>query len=203
MTPSPFAQILTSKTLPGQLSQGDVLKDLPSAIAGIFVPKPVGLVVASNTCDLVQRGRMSFLFVSPIYRLDLWIGSVLRQRLEKIRNDGGVTPDYDQAVEHVTGKLQSLANYQDKWLYFIPPHKVLDNSATFVSMDQTSPTSVELYDQLLAARVATIKTPWKEKFGFKVGYLFNRVATPTPDYHEVREWLHTSYGVVIREILEA
>ncbi len=202
MDPSPFTQILTKGVLKEELSQGDIITDPSSDITGIFEPPPLGFAVASNTCDLVQRGKMSYVFLSPIFGLDRWLKDILRQQIARIKGSGGANPNYDWAINFVIPKLHGLANYEDKWFYFIPPHEVLEGSASFVGMDQTSPFPIAYYNELLAARVATIKSPWKEKFGFKVGYLFNRVATPTPDPQEVLEWLDASYGNVIREILE-
>ena len=53
-------------------------------------------------------------------------------------------------------------------------------------------------DGLLQHRNLTITSPWKEKLGYKVGYLFNRVATYTPEREEIKDWV----GVNFKEMID-
>lgn len=48
-----------------------------------------------------------------------------------------------------------------------------------------------LYDLLLKYRLCSLKPPWREQLGHKVGNLFNRVSTFTPKQDEIKIWTKT------------
>lgn len=44
------------------------------------------------------------------------------------------------------------------------------------------------YELLLKYRLCSLKDPWREKLGYKVGDLFNRVSTYTPEKSDIDAW---------------
>lgn len=46
-----------------------------------------------------------------------------------------------------------------------------------------------LYTFLLKHRLCSLKPPWREQLGHKVGNLFNRVSTYSPEHPKIRDWV--------------
>ncbi len=125
--------------------------------------------------------------------------------LEKLRiaKGGGGVPGYDTLVNLISNKLHTLANYEDKRLFFLPRHRIFGESAAFTSLEQTGPLPISRYGNFLSSRVASMRSPWREKLGYKIGHLFGRVATPTPDPGHVQDWVKDVYGLAIKKIMKS
>ncbi len=200
--PSPFEQILTEDPLPNYLGQGDIAVDFESNKLPVPEPPTSNWILLSNTCDLVQKEQMSYMSVAPVYELQVWVEDLVLERLRRAKDGGGV-PGYDTLVKLISKKLHRLANYEDKRLFFLPPHRIFGESAAFTSLEQTGPLPISRYGNFLSSRVASMRSPWREKLGYKIGHLFGRVATPTPDRSHVQDWIKDVYGSAIKQLRES
>ncbi len=200
--PSPFEQILTEDPLPDYLGQGDIAVDFGSRKLPVPKPPTSSWILLSNTCDLVQREKMSYMSVAPVYELHVWVEDLVLEKLRRAKDGDGV-PGYDSLVKRISKKLHTLANYEDKRLFFLPPHRIFGESAAFTSLEQTGPLPISRYENFRSSRVASMLSPWREKLGYKIGYLFGRVATPTPDRSHVQDWVKDVYGAAIKKIMKS
>src|SRR5207245_4733184 len=129
------------------LNQGDIAVTLSADYLEMFDPTPIGLVVVSNSCDLLWRTRMAYVSVAPLFKIDLWFEEVVAER--KRKTDSGQLLHYEDVIQTVAEKFYALANYEDKRLFFFPPHVVLGGSAAFTSMEQITFLPISVYDEIL------------------------------------------------------
>jgi hypothetical protein len=195
---SPFADIYLDGNLPAYLSQGDIIANLPPEYTNEFEPAPLAIIVVSNTCDLVNLAATAFISVAPVFELGVWIEEALRQRMAKLKPEDA-RPTYGSILGDLANKVFDLANYQNKRHFFLPPHKGWGNSAAFASLDQLTFLPSSDFRILVDHRTVSINSAWKEQLGYRLGYLFNRVATPTPDKGQVQQWTETNYRSLIEQ----
>ncbi len=60
-----------------------------------------------------------------------------------------------------------------------------------------------MFGNFFSSRVASMLSPWREKLGYKIGNLFGRVATPTPDRGHVQDWVKDVYGLAIKQFVKS
>ncbi|MCK5290432.1 MAG: hypothetical protein KAR39_00240 [Thermoplasmata archaeon] len=162
-----------------------------------YRPRTDSLIILSETCDLEHPGNIGYISFSPIFPLEVYIKSAVKLLAKK----WGEETTFEKVVDAVSQKVYNVVNFQDKRLYFLPPADFLGDSASFSSIEQISHINFSYEEDLLARRKASMKSPWREKLAYKAGYLFNRVATPTPDHKAVFTWVENVYKETIKDSL--
>ena len=94
-----------------------------------------------------------------------------------------------------------IANYNHHGWFFLSPHNIFNNLAAISNLEQISHIPLSEEKSLLDHRQLTIIPPWKEKLGYKTGYLFNRIATFTPEHKEINEWIDINFKELINNYL--
>ncbi len=196
--PNPFPNIYLKERLPEHLCQGDIILGYESRKLPKYKPDVLGIIVLSETCDLANPGNVRYVSLSPIYPFEVFVKNAVRLYVKKRGPDIELT----KILESVSGKAYKMANYEDKRLFFLPPDEIFKESAGFSSIDQISHVSFSCVDDLFRLRKASLLSPWREKLGYKTGYLFNRVATDTPEKERVTEWIQTNFGGLIEGFSE-
>ena len=197
---APFIEILSDVDSSLRLAQGDIIRGYSSSLLPVYRPSVTGLTVVSNSCDLEQPDRLAHVAVAPIFDLSPWIEQAVNERSRKLQA-AGKKPSYEDALEFLTGRLESLASYKDKNLFFFPPHPALDGVAAVARIVQITTLLIAELDGLSARRVASMKPPWRENLGYKVGFLFNRVATWSPRRQDLESWLDVEHKGTITNAL--
>lgn len=190
-----FPSIYVKDNLKEHLFQGDLIIDYESRMIPTYEPPALGLIVLSESCDLEHGGRITYISFSPVYQLEVFVRNAAEGFIERRGRDAG----FDSLLDSIRNRMFDLVNYVSKNNFFLPPDEVLGGSAAFSSIEQISHIPMSYADRFLKRRKSSLKSPWREKLGFKTGYLFNRVATHTPDKEDLKEWVETTYGDIIRE----
>lgn len=194
---NPFPGVYQKDQFEDHLCQGDIIVGFKSELLPTYKPPPLGTLILSQTCDLENEGNIHFISLSPIYVLDVYINRLVEQTIRK----RGPDIAYERAIDIISEKVSQLANYQDKRLFFLPPDSIFNGSAAFSGIDEISAIPVTHWKELLKLRRASILSPWREKLGFKMGYLYNRVATHTPRFKDIRTWVEANYKDFVKESL--
>ena len=197
-----FPPRIATERLPDHLAQGDVLTAFEADIIPKFRPRPIAYVITSNSCDLMNTEGTTFVSAIPAYPLQVWATVVIEQKRRRATKAGRAISRKD-LEDALFGRLDSLVNYEDKRCFFIPPHASIEPGGAFGSLEQIFAVSMAHYPLLMANRIATLESPWKELLGFKMGHLFNRVAVPSIEKQASREWLEKAHSDAVTNWLKA
>lgn len=116
----------------------------------------------------------------------------LHRRKEEAEDSGREFNKELELKNEIAKVIFEEANYNHKFTFFIPAIEEFNNLPTIAFIDDIR--SIEVNNErnsaesLLRNRICSLKTPWREKLGHKVGYIFNRVSTDTPKTSEIGEW---------------
>jgi hypothetical protein len=163
----------------------------------------LGYLVVSNSCDLERGGDdgLEWISVVPIYPYKAILNDILDDKVKKINDirireqKKGKSYDAKGALETtIADIIQKEANYKPKYTFFISPLKIFNNMPTIAFLDDIRPIDFNSAEILLKYKICSMKNPWREKLGFKVGNLFNRVSTFTPDVKDIRTWWVKAYS---------
>jgi len=112
--------------------------------------------------------------------------------------------DYDvESVlcSKVAELIFSEANYARKYTFFISPLEEFDNIPSTAFIQDVRSINKEYKERLLEYRIVSLKSPWREKLGYMVGNLYNRVATYSPKTSSIKDWWKAAYEKEYREAL--
>jgi len=144
-----------------EINQGDIFElnsnELKKYLK-IISDKPLKFIVLSNSCDIYQenKNKITNICISEIRNVkDLIIGknSEEKQRL-----------------------AQNLSKYNDKVYFFLPNKKKIIGSSIAKLDANNSYLFKKLKEIILKKRLIGLNPPYREKLGWAVGNLFNRIA---------------------------
>lgn len=177
----------------GCLFQGDVIRfakveqDLPKE----RYEDILGYLVLSNSCDL-DRDDLEIISLSPILPfktlLNMCIDDLFRNN--KLKNQ----KDFENSVTTIILKEM---NYDSKFTFFIPPVNEFSHTPSVAFLNDIRSIEVKSIEKLLKNRIYALKPPWREKLGYKIAYIFNRVATDDTKKEEresIKSWWTSVYG---------
>jgi hypothetical protein len=194
-----FPNIFIKDDFSNHLCQGDIIQGTFLkrfiAVTTIEPPPPEGFIILSNTCDL-KHSNIDFILFSPIFKVELFIKGFI-QKLQ----DKGKNPTEKTLIEDISKSIYRLTNYGTKGHFFLPPDDIFEHLATFSILTQIYPVERDKMQLLLDSRTASLIPPWREKLGYCTGYLFNRVATYSPDKDKVSDWYENEYSEFIKEVM--
>jgi len=171
------------------LFQGDIIR-LVKGETDFFIeryPDVLGYLIISNSCDLDRLEKMERISMVPIFPFKKLLDEFLDKRIEKLKNT-------KELENEVTNMIYNESNYKTKFTFFISELKEFSDKPTIAYLDDVRSVEIKSIDMLLKNRITSLKGPWREKLGHKVGYIFNRVATNTPDKEKIKAWWITTYN---------
>jgi hypothetical protein len=190
----------------GCLCQGDIIR-ITKGKCDFFDEQDdaLGYLIASNTCDLQQHNEMEWICLVPIYPYDLvlreFLGDKSEQIAKKLKN--GKTKDAKSELEETMANIiLKDSNYVPKFTFFISPLIEFNNMASIAYLDDIRSTNLESKNILLDNKICSIKSPWREQLGYKLGNLFNRASTFTPESKDIRAWWIDAYNKEYEDTLK-
>lgn len=197
----------------GCLFQGDIIKFSEGETDIVLERRGdvLGYMVISNSCDLDHDAKMiSLVPILPFkFLLDDFLlklpGKLHTKKVKEEREDRPFNAEAE-LKNAVAQMIFNEANYLHKFTFFIPALEEFDNLPTIAFIDdvrsiEVNSNEVNSAGVLLRNRICSLKTPWREKLGHKVGYIFNRVSTLTPKSDEIRIWWTDIYNEEYSESL--
>lgn len=173
---TPFPNMFESvegREPPNCLFQGDII-EIVEGSSKIFAGQTgaIGYLVGSNSCDLVNN-NLEMVSLVPIYPFDKWYNKYSAKNAKNIAKE-----------------LQDEIEYKRKQSFFISPLKKFGDKPSIAFIDDIrSAKSDKCINILLKFRFSSLKTPWREQLGYKLGNIFNRISTYTPEIKDLNIWV--------------
>ncbi|OPY51909.1 MAG: hypothetical protein A4E51_01447 [Methanosaeta sp. PtaU1.Bin055] len=173
---TPFPNMFESiegREPPNCLFQGDII-EIVEGKSKIFTGQTgaIGYLVGSNSCDLVNNNLKTISLV-PIYPFDVWYSKFSEKNAKNIAKE-----------------LRDELEYKRKQTFLISPLEKFGNKPSIAFVDDIrSIKSDRCINILLKFRFSSLKAPWREQLGYKLGNIFNRVSTYTPEIDALHAWV--------------
>lgn len=163
------------------VNQGDILILNENEIKeNFFRPEKegitLGLIVISNSCD-IENKNIDYICLSPIVTLNY----LMEELSEKVRKEGGNGGKIKKSKKKF---IENLMKYNKKKYFYLPKnikYKINESAVVAIEIVLNYPLN-SVIDKIFEKRICTLKSPWKEKFGWSVGNLYNRVSLE--DFHK-------------------
>ncbi|MBD3405655.1 MAG: hypothetical protein GF411_05935 [Candidatus Lokiarchaeota archaeon] len=153
--------------VPGQLCQGDLFRSFDDDIFPEVNSDYKIFIILTYTCDLANPKGLQRILISPVFQLNI----IIDQLQEK---HGNKEPHKIQ--REIIKRIKELSEYRRPFFFFLSPRLEFSHKPAFIDLTQISTISSEYQPKIITTRFAAIKSPWREKLGYMMGYMFNRVA---------------------------
>ena len=162
------------------ICQGDIFFPDESEINDVLnidAKLPIrGFIVVSNSCD-IKNESIDYLSIAPIIPLQYIIDlKIERKRIKKEAQNKVLS---NKEIKEIKNKNIEVVMSYDKKLYFYLPKKesynIKEDCIVLLEMILTYELN-KIFKLIKKKRKCTLKSPWREKLGWSVGNLYNRVA---------------------------
>lgn len=180
------------------LFQGDII----SKCGLISTPENehTGCLIASNSCDLQRLKEKTVISLVPVYPFRRQLKRMIEIATKKVicQKDKHELEGRDYDVEsmlcsRVAELIFPEANYARKYTFFISPLEEFGNLPSTAFIEDVKSINKEYNKRLLEHRIVSLRNPWREKLGYMVGNLYNRVGTYSPKIGLIKNWWKVAY----------
>jgi hypothetical protein len=177
------------------LNQGDIFSKLDDEFP-FSDPEMIACMVLNNTCDLMHKlDKLSVISICPIYKIDIIIDAYLKD------NENKVPQNINNGLSNL---LERLMNNKNEFAFFLSPILNKKNEEiippSYADLSQIIRLDKELMEKILESRIAVLKSPFREKLGWMLGNIFNRIAHEDVEKDEIN--LFIEKHEVITEFLK-
>lgn len=170
------------------LYQGDIFTrfdiEFKKTILPAVEPPEIAFMVLNYTCDLINKKELSNVFICPIFKLEVIIDETLKGLKEKHPEKSK-----DNVIKLLSKFIGDISKYEKKFFFFLTKTPEFEGSHAFADLLRITTIPVEYINNILEKRIKSLKSPWREKLGWKIGYLFNRVGLPDITTSSVEDYL--------------
>jgi len=196
---TPFPDIFCEPEKKSQIFQGDIIKYKNY----IDTKKEnLGFIILSNSCDLENLNNKKLISIAPIVPFNFVFDDMVNEAFKRTKNKVKTLKSSTEVIDYFTNLVsQSIyneSNYKKKYTFFISPLLEFDNKPTVAYIEHITSINNTEFKTIFKHRIISIKPPWREKLAFKTGYIYNRIATFTPEVKDIKKWWTSTY----KEILE-
>lgn len=160
------------------LCQGDIIIDIKLEKIQKFTPKKYykGILILTFTCDLIKDQQpVEYINYCPIFTIDCFIDDSFEYYKEKFKEKENPLVAIKSAIQQ---KVEAIYDNKPKGLFYLMPDKIFNGEECYANLEQIFSIGIEHLEKILDNRKVSLKSPWIEKLGFKLGYCFNRIAIP-------------------------
>lgn len=181
------------------LYQGDIFKrfdaEYKKKVLPYVNPPELAFMVLNYTCDLVNPKDLSYIIICPIFKLKVLIEGTLKGLISKY-------PDKEKRniVKELSSFIKRILNYEQKFIFFLTNSTEFEGSHAFADLLRIATIPIKYINIVLDNRIKSLKSPWREKLGWKIGYMFNRVGLPDTTSNNVEDYLKSHS--IIRSYLD-
>jgi len=176
------------------LYQGDIFTRFDTRfdkkVLPIVDPPEMAFMVLNYTCDLINKKDLSYIFICPIFKLEVIIEETLEALKLKYPNKSK-----NNIVKELSKFITRILNYEQKFLFFLTNNSEFGGSHAFADLLRIITIPVKYINNILENRIKSLKSPWREKLGWKIGYIFNRVGLPDTTTNNVEDYIK-SHSVI-------
>lgn len=172
---------------PETLSQGDIFSRFETKLLPITNPEELGFMVLTYTCDLVNRKNLSFINICPVFNIEV----IITDFIDLNRNKNA-----ENLKKRLKSKIYDISQYIPKNYFFLAPNPIFNELPAYADIEQISNLPIEYYDEIKSNRLVSLFTPWREKLGWKLGYLFNRIALDDVRKEEIESFIDSNEVLV-------
>ena len=196
---TPFPDIFCEPEKKNHIFQGDIIK-----YKNYINTKQenLGFVILSNSCDLANLKNKTVISIAPIFPFNFVFNDMLSEAFKRTKNRVKELTSSEEVIEHFTTFVSQYiydeSNYKKKYTFLISPLSEFENEPTIAHIEHVTSIKKTELQIILKNRIKSIKPPWREKLGFKTGYIYNRIATYTPNFKGIKKWWTSTY----KEIFE-
>ena len=149
------------------LSQGDIFSRFDDKIIPKSEEEELGFIILTYTYDLEHPDDLSYILFCPVLDFDILIKKYLEiNKNKKLTNIN----------EMLMSKVNNIFSNDNRYHFFLSPIPKVCKNPAFAHLEQITKISKKYMDNLLKNRKISLKKPWREKLGWMVGNLFNRIA---------------------------
>ena len=190
------------------LFQGDIIRKCN--LLSSSYSKCIGYLIVSNSCDLQHLKKKKVISLVPIYRFDETLEKIVKNIQKKIcskkkekASETSIRSTFETIfISEVSRIIQEEANYVRKHTFFLSPLTTFCERPSIAHIEDLISVKKEKKDILIKNRVSSLQNPWREKLGFMVGNLYNRVATFSPVLKDINDWWIYEYKDVYEQYLQ-
>lgn len=199
-----------TENLEPYLCQGDIIVGYSSEKLLTFDQTPVGYIVLNYTCDLKQNEDLRSLLIAPIIKMDFFFDGIIKAvengYIKQKKSKGQKLPRKKKIIiQFFTAlfqRFEQFSKYEGHSFYLLFPNSFFDY---FSLVDITNIINLDTKElnELIKFRKCSLCEPWKEKLGFMVGSIFNRIAVDDPDegdFKLMNDFVELKYKERIEEI---
>lgn len=160
-----------------QVNQGDIFSLSNSEVEKYFPflfktewSTIIDFIVTSYTCD-IQHNRLKYICIAPLIKLK----PMLDEMATKKKNNGALKKNIEESLDSFINELHI---YNPKEYFYLPKEEKFGiNEEYVVLLEFLLPQKFdEFIDVVKEKTKCSLISPWKEKLGWKIGYLYNRIA---------------------------
>lgn len=196
---TPFPDIFCEPEKKTHIFQGDIIKYINYINTK---QENLGFIILSNSCDLENLKNKTVISIAPLFPFNFVFDDMLSEALNRTKKKLDTLKSSKEVIEHFTNLVSQYiydeSNYKKKYTFFISPLSEFDNKPTIAHIEHITSIKITELKIILQNRIISIKPPWREKLAFKTGYIYNRIATYTPEFKDIKKWWISTY----KEILE-
>ncbi len=170
------------------LYQGDIFarfdNEFEKQVLPDVEPSEIAFMVLNYTCDLINKKDLSHVFICPIFKLEVVIGETL-----KILKEKHPQKSKDTVIKFLIKKISEIFKYEKKFFFFLAKTPEFEGSHAFADLLRIATIPVEYIKNILESRIKSLKSPWREKLGWKMRYLINRVGLTDTTNSSIEDYL--------------
>lgn len=165
---------------PDHLCQGDIFQRFSDTVLPKSELEDSGFMVLTYTCDLKNPEDLSHISVCPIFEFEHMAHRLAQKLKDKTKK---------KLETIITNQLHRIAQNRRKFYFFLAPTLNLIEKPTYANLSQINSVRKEYIPDLLDNRICCLTSPWREKLGFMLGYIYNRVATANIDKDPIEKYV--------------
>mgnify|MGYP006281679553 CR=1 FL=1 len=171
------------------IEQGDIFNLTPSEIEEYFDfehEKIEKFIVLSNSCD-ITNDSIDFLSIGPCINLNVVLDDLLQEMVERKDEKGDSFYKRKEIKKNIKNIIHGLVVYNSKRFFYLPESdKFQIQNPCLTFLDTILIYEIKEFKKVInKKRICTLKNPWKEKLGWAMGNIYNRVALE--DYEDKLE----------------
>lgn len=117
---------------------------------------------------------MAYIHVCPVFKLDVLVTNIVEENKRKPKEQQKNSKNLKEDAESF---LREMTQYKPKYYFLLFPDSEFGNKPAFADLGRVFGVPIEWKETIISKRILSLKNSWREKLGYKIGYLYNRIAT--------------------------
>jgi len=165
-----------------ELSQGDIIVGYESIKLLKFDDSVKGLMILNYSCDLNNNGDLRTIILAPIAGIEIILDEFISGLREKLKESITETSKFSESSfrkkikKAIQDRMLQLTKFEGHSFFLLYPDDKFIDEYSIVDITNLINVGAEEIENISKFRKASLKHPWREKLGYMLGNLFNRIA---------------------------